>query len=365
MTNSEIIDTTKPPSVSYVHVENTGHSITPVVFNGNNYDEWSRSFQLALMAKGKLGYIDGTIVKPSATAATFDTWQSTNALVTMWIFNTIDSTIRSQISLRPEAKQVWSDIKTRFCQINEARIYQLQADLLACRQGPTESLVTYYGRMTAIWNAISELDALPSCSCNPCACDWLSIIITRREKKKVRDFLMGLDDRFANTRSQIIGITPLPSLDLIYNRLLQDEGVRNISSAIPESVPTAMAFAARLNNGSRQSGEGRSDSRINRRNPSAPSKYYCIACKMSGHSLKFCYQVTGNFPDCAVFVPDTRGKTGAERTQKNFSGPPPKAHMASSTGNPGASSQQSLSQFDKIDLNSLTPSQLEELGTLL
>ncbi|XP_074302336.1 uncharacterized protein LOC141633858 [Silene latifolia] len=168
MTNSEVINTTKPPSVSFVHVENTGHSITPVVFNGNNYDEWSRSFQLALMAKGKLGYLDGTITKPSSTDASFETWQSTNALVTMWIYNTIDSTLRNQIALRPEAKLVWADIKNRFCQINEARIYQLQADLMACRQGPTEPLVTYYGRMTAIWNAISNRMLSPACSCSPC-----------------------------------------------------------------------------------------------------------------------------------------------------------------------------------------------------
>ncbi|XP_074310510.1 uncharacterized protein LOC141646538 [Silene latifolia] len=272
MTNNEIVDTTKPPSYSYIHVEHPGHSITPVVFNGNNYDEWSRSFHLAIMAKGKLGYIDGTITKPSSTAATFETWQSTNALVTMWIFNTIEPALRNQIALRPEAKQVWTDIKNRFCQINEAQIYQLQADLLACRQGPTESLVAYYGRMTAIWNAISEIDALLSCSCNPCGCNWLNLINARREKRKVRDFLMGLDGRFTNTRSQIIGITTLPSLDLIYNRLLQDEGVRNIFATITESTPAAMAFAARFTHGSRPSGGGRGDVRNDRRNPSKPSK---------------------------------------------------------------------------------------------
>ncbi|XP_074290309.1 uncharacterized protein LOC141617038 [Silene latifolia] len=308
-----------------VHVENTGHSITPIPFNGNNYDEWSRSFQLALMAKGKLGYIDGSITKPAATADTFETWQSTNALVTMWIFNIIDSGIRNQIVLRPEAKQVWSDIKNRFSQVNESRIYQLQADLLACRQGPTESLVAYYGRMTAIWNSISDLDALSTCSCNPCQCDWLTLITARREKKRVCDFLIGLDDRFANTRSQIIGINPLPSLDLVYNRLLQDEGVRQLSLNKTESNPVPMAFAARVTQGNRQSGGGGRD---NRRNSSEPSKYYCIACKKSGHSLQFCYQVTGNYPEWwgdrlrpriylaqnatdltnTVFVPDPRSK---------------------------------------------------------
>ncbi|XP_074264249.1 uncharacterized protein LOC141586797 [Silene latifolia] len=389
MTNSAIVDTSKSSSISYIHVENTGHSITPVVFNGNNYDEWSRSFQLALMAKGKLGYIDGTIIKPSATAANLDTWQSTNALVTMWIFNTIDPSLRNQITLRPEAKQVWLDIKNRFNQINEARIYQLQADLLACRQGPTETMVAYYGRMTAIWNALSELDALPSCSCASCACDWMTIINARREKRRVRDFLMGLDERFSNTRSQILGISPLPSLDLIYNRLLQDDGMRTLSSTNKDATPTAMAFATRLHHGSRQSGGGRSEPKSDRRNSSEPSKYFCIACQKPGHSLKFCFQVTGNFPDwwgdrprhriyidpnatdmsSAVFVPDPRGKSQASSSKPAGSGSTPKAHMASvhaaSTTNAASSSRPPLAQFDKLDLNSLTPSQLEELGRLL
>ncbi|XP_074306365.1 uncharacterized protein LOC141641609 [Silene latifolia] len=287
MTNSAIVEHSKTPSYTMVHDEHMGHSITPVVFYGNNYDEWSRSFNLALMAKGKLGFIDGTINKPAAAADTFETWQSTNALVTMWIFNTIEPALHNQISLRPEAKQVWQDIKNRFNQINESRIYQLQADLLACRQGPTESLVAYYGRMTAIWNALSKLDALPSCSCNPCNCDWLNIITARREKIRVCDLLIGLDDRFANTRYQIIGITPLPSLDLVYNRLLQDEGVRLLTLNKTERTPTPMAFAARANQGSQQpNGRGGRDGR---RTSSEPSKYYCIACKKSGHSLQFCY----------------------------------------------------------------------------
>ncbi|XP_074306286.1 uncharacterized protein LOC141641526 [Silene latifolia] len=123
------------------------------------------------MAKGKLGYINGTIKKPSSTADSYESWESTNALVTLWIFNKIAPSVRKQISLRPEAKQVWEDIKNRFCQTNEARVYQLQAELMACRQGPTESLMDYNGRLTTIWDAIIEHDPLPKCSCNPCSCD--------------------------------------------------------------------------------------------------------------------------------------------------------------------------------------------------
>ncbi|XP_074269033.1 uncharacterized protein LOC141592318 [Silene latifolia] len=399
MTNpnsGQVVDSTKPPSYSLVHVEHTGHSITPVVFNGNNYDEWSRSFHLALMAKGKLGYIDGTITKPSATSEKFETWQSTNALVTMWIFNTIESSLRRQISLRPEAKQVWLDLKNRFSQANEARVYQLQTELLACRQRPTETLVAYYGRMTAIWDELLEQDPLPSCSCNPCTCDWVTLMAARREKTRVRDFLMGLDDRFSNTRTHIIGITPLPSLDLIYYRLLQDEGVRNLSSNSSDKQPDAMAFAAHVSHGSRPSGGGGRSER-------QPSKYFCIACQKSSHSLKFCYQVTGKYPEWwgdrprpriyldpnatdltnAVFVPDPRSKGQTETrgisslssgqktlgtTSKVAGDHPPKALMASGKAAMHAapsSSHSSLASFDNIDLNSLTPQQLDELSNLL
>ncbi|XP_074307302.1 uncharacterized protein LOC141642406 [Silene latifolia] len=367
MTNPEqsLIETPPPqPNYSVVHVEHTGHSITPVVFNGKNYDEWSRSFHLALIAKGKIGYINGTIIKPSPTSDKLESWTSTNALVTMWIFNTIAPGLRQQISLRPEAKHVWLDIKNRFSQSNEARIYQLQAELLACRQGPTESLMDYYGRMTAIWDAIIEHDTFPSCSCNPCACDWMNIINSRREKKRVRDFLMGLDDRFSNSRSQIISINPLPNLDLVYNRLLQDEGVRNFSYPKPETVPDAVAFAARVNHGSHNSGGGGRNFKPESQSSSVlsnPNRPFCIACKRHGHYFKKCYRITGEFPERwgerprdriyispdatdlsnAIFVPDTNGRAHWERVKQKSAGSNPRVHMVagSSSGNGGGTSQ--------------------------
>ncbi|XP_074314529.1 uncharacterized protein LOC141649747 [Silene latifolia] len=389
MTNTEVVINPSPtPSYNLVHVEHTGHSITPIVFDGTNYDEWSRSFLLALLAKGKVGYVDGTVKTPSPTSDTFEAWQSTNALVTMWIFNTLHPNLRKQIGLRPEAKQVWLDLKNRFCQANEARIYQLQTDLHACRQGASESLVDYYGRLTAIWDALMDQNPLPKCACADCKCNWKILIGAEREKTRVRDFLMGLDSRFSNTRSQILGISPLPSLDIIYNRLLQDEGVRNLSTKT-ETKSDVMAFVARASNGSRSStGEGR-------RNPNEPSKYFCVICQKPGHHIRFCYQVTGNYPDTwgdrprprvslepAVFealcqVPSRpnghpdRGSVRQNPGQHASSASHPKAHIASgkSVAAPvsaaASSSQTQLARFDNIDLNTLTPEALEELGRLL
>ncbi|KAK9713396.1 hypothetical protein RND81_06G024700 [Saponaria officinalis] len=108
-------------------------------------------------------------------------------------------------------------MKNRFCQGNDPRIFKLEADLIACRQGATESLMSYYGRLIKIWDDILLFDPLPSCDCKPCNCNWVTKMDARREKKQARDFLMGLDARFDNARSQILSLTPLPNLDLIYN----------------------------------------------------------------------------------------------------------------------------------------------------
>ncbi|XP_074289232.1 uncharacterized protein LOC141614386 [Silene latifolia] len=164
MTNSEttqVIDPTpKPQSYTYVPVKNPSNNITQIAFNGTNFDKWSSGLTLALLAKGKLGYVNGTIPKPATNVVDFESWRSQNALVTAWLYNSLDPTIRRTISYRPEAKLMWVDIRNRFCQNNDARIFRLQAKLVSCRQGPTETLINYYGRLTKLWDDIQEADPI-------------------------------------------------------------------------------------------------------------------------------------------------------------------------------------------------------------
>ncbi|XP_074318878.1 uncharacterized protein LOC141655712 [Silene latifolia] len=325
----------------------------------------------------------------------FKTWRSTNALVTAWIFNSIETELRRSIAYRPEARLVWTNIQQQFCQGNDARVYRLQAEIIACRLSHTESFMAYYGRITSLWDDLMEHDPIPSCSCKTCPCDWVSIFESRREKKRVRDFLIGLDDRFDNARSQILGTDPIPNLNLVYNRLLQEEGVRSFSLNKPDSQPDPMAFAARVNHGSKPvGGGGNRDSKPDRHNN--PNRPFCIACQKHGHYLRTCYLVTGNFPDWwgdrprdriqidpnatdmsqAVYIPDPRGgRTQQNRHKGSAHGFVPRIHIASSivpsTGhgngshgngaNGVASSNSSLNALGKIDFNSLNPQELEEI----
>ncbi|XP_074266497.1 uncharacterized protein LOC141589772 [Silene latifolia] len=394
MTNPSQNTSQTHTAVSVVQFENPGSRITHIAFNGNNYDEWSRAFRLALLAKDKMGYIDGSITKPAETADEFKTWRSTNALVTAWIYNSIETELAKSISYRPEAKLIWDTIKQRFSQDSEARIYRLKAEIIACRQAPNESLMTYYGRLTSLWDELLEHDALPSCSCKSCPCDWVSIFYSRREKERVRDFLMGLDDRFDTARSQIIGITPLPNLNLVYNRLLQEEGVRSLSKHTPETRPEPMAFAAKVHHGSKSGKGGSRDFVSDRSNNSAPNQSnnpnrpYCIVCQKHGHYLRTCYSVTGNFPDWwgdrprdrvyidpnatdlsqAVFVPDPR-RNKTDRSKPHVTGSNgARANMASASGAAsvpsGNTPSSSLNNFDRIDFNKLDARELEEISQM-
>ncbi|XP_074289517.1 uncharacterized protein LOC141614673 [Silene latifolia] len=261
MTNHEIPHESKSESksttyFSIVPVENPGANITQTFLTRKNYDEWYRTFRLALLAKGKLDYIDGTISKPPPSDPEYKSWRSANALVSAWIYNSIIPDLRTSITLPEEATQLWNDIKQRFTLVNDAHIFQLESDIIACKQGPTESIMAYYGRIKKLWDDLLESDALPDCHCNPCSCNLLKHLERRRDKKRVRSFLMGLDARYGVLRSHILGTDPLPSLNQIYNRLQHEEGMRHtLDNPTPDSRPEPMAYATTVTNyGSRNTG---------------------------------------------------------------------------------------------------------------
>lgn len=60
--------------------DNPRNIITPIQLKGHNYDEWARAIRTSLNAKRKLGFIDGTIVKPTATEKLED-WSTVHSML--------------------------------------------------------------------------------------------------------------------------------------------------------------------------------------------------------------------------------------------------------------------------------------------
>ncbi|KAL0333051.1 UNVERIFIED_CONTAM: hypothetical protein Scaly_2206600 [Sesamum calycinum] len=78
---------------------------TPLV--GNNYLMWSRSVKVALTAKMKLSFIDGTYLKPIGNVEECKQWIRIDSMVFSWIMNSISKDIAKAFFHAKSARSLW------------------------------------------------------------------------------------------------------------------------------------------------------------------------------------------------------------------------------------------------------------------
>ena len=88
---------------------------------------------MALQAKNKLGFVDGTLIKPSIEKDVSN-WARCNDLVSSWILNSVSLNIRNSILYAETTYGIWNDLKERFSQSNALKIYQLKQSISALKQ---------------------------------------------------------------------------------------------------------------------------------------------------------------------------------------------------------------------------------------
>ncbi|XP_042969209.1 uncharacterized protein LOC122301926 [Carya illinoinensis] len=129
--SASISNTTNMESSPY-HLQNSdspGAILVSNVLTGENYHTWSRSMIMALKAKNKIGFVNGSIVRPASTDTSSDLWERCNNMVSSWIISSVSREIGASIICAQTAKDMWQEIKNRFTQGNGPRIFQLQKDL--------------------------------------------------------------------------------------------------------------------------------------------------------------------------------------------------------------------------------------------
>ncbi|PKI69406.1 hypothetical protein CRG98_010204 [Punica granatum] len=76
---------------------------------------------MALRAKNKVGFIDGTLPEPANDNPNKPIWVMINSLVLMWIVNLLERDLQSRIACIENARILWEDLKQRFTQGNESK----------------------------------------------------------------------------------------------------------------------------------------------------------------------------------------------------------------------------------------------------
>ncbi len=98
------------------HANSLGSVLVSALLDGDNYRTWSRSMIMALTAKNKLGFVDGSIVKPAPAASTYLPWIRCNTMVLSWILNSFSKDIAASVIYLNTAHEIWLNLKERFSQ---------------------------------------------------------------------------------------------------------------------------------------------------------------------------------------------------------------------------------------------------------
>lgn len=82
--------------------------------HGANYDEWALNLRLALRARKKFGFADGSIPKRADDFEDLEDWWANNAMVVSWIKQTVAPDLSSSLSHHEIAHDLWMHIQKRF-----------------------------------------------------------------------------------------------------------------------------------------------------------------------------------------------------------------------------------------------------------
>jgi len=286
-TYSAVISIDDASSPYYLHHgDSPGSVLVSQLLHGENYHTWSRSMIMALTAKNKIGFIDGSITKPSSTTdALHRPWIRSNNMVLSWLLNSISKDIAASVIYINTAQEMWLDLKERFSQRNGPRIFQLQKAISAHTQG-SESVSLYFTKLKGLWDELVNYRPIPECSCGSSKSN-----LDYQHQDYVFQFLMGLNDSFSHIRGQILLIDPMPPINKVFSLVLQEERQRNISILSPSQETVAM-FTRSNQPQPQQPRFGKPTYSQNFRK----ERPLCTHCGLLGHLVDKCYKLHGYPP---------------------------------------------------------------------
>uniref|UniRef100_A0A803LI92 Retrotransposon Copia-like N-terminal domain-containing protein n=1 Tax=Chenopodium quinoa TaxID=63459 RepID=A0A803LI92_CHEQI len=257
-----------PTSVFYIHPSDMNSlQLVSTKFNGEGYADWRRSMTIALSAKNKLGFVDGTIPKPYPTHETYKAWERCNDMIISWILYNLDTIIARSVLYFNSAAEIWKDLEDIYGFTSGPQLYSLERQLSEVNQN-TESIAAFFTKMKMLWDELNAASPLP--------------------------FLMKLNEHYTSVRCNILMLNPLPNLSQAYRLLIQEERHKELSTMHMNGKGNqeSMVFAERKksNQQFQRNTNYRTRSQTNTR---SGSSLFCNHCNRPGHSIDNCWKLHG------------------------------------------------------------------------
>ncbi|PKI59598.1 hypothetical protein CRG98_020007 [Punica granatum] len=234
---------------------------------------------IALRARNKLAFIDGSLEKPGDEEPLRERWERCNSTVLAWLFNTMEGSLQSTVAYAVDAKNLWDDLKERFSEGNQSRVFPIKTEICLLRQEGL-SVREYFGKLKLLWDELEFYLEHPGCSCGAS-----TTIAAQREAERCYQFLMGLTSEFNTIRSTILSIEPLPNLNKAYKMVANEERQKMVTRS-REAVPELAVFLAKEDAKLGWTGGSRWQS-------SAEGKGTCSYCGKMGHTKNTCWALIG------------------------------------------------------------------------
>ncbi|GJS42865.1 cysteine-rich receptor-like protein kinase 8 [Tanacetum coccineum] len=242
MVNNNISQSQPPPQQPQDDINSPNHPlflhpqdhpglvlISKKLTGSDNYGSWKRSMMIALNAKNKMKIVKGDFKKPAINANTRALWERTNDMIISWILNTITE--------------------------------QISNSLMQLKKNNT-AIEIYYHKLKGLWDDYDTLEAPYMCVC-VCDCKNRRVHGERDQRKRLIQFLMGLDECYANIRGQILLMNPMPTVAKAYSMIRQEEKQRE---GFALKIPVSTALSAHSNNYRNSYSNGLNNGGRNRRN---------------------------------------------------------------------------------------------------
>ncbi|KAG8650811.1 hypothetical protein MANES_07G076428v8 [Manihot esculenta] len=176
------------------------------------FDLRNRAIRIALGAKQKLDFIEGTVPLSRKDTKLYEQWKRCDYVVTSWILNSISKDLVDGFIYTTSSRDMWNEISKRFEKSNESQIYELHRKI---------SLITQENGL----DEIGPIEVLPLYSCG-----GSKAIDDVNNRNRFIQFLMGLNKNFNSIRDQILYLDPLPLINNAYSTALKHESQKEILS---------------------------------------------------------------------------------------------------------------------------------------
>lgn len=252
----------------YLHPSDANNFLLVEKLQGTtNYRSWKLSMEIALASKRKLGFITGAIKKDPADTVKAEAWETCNCMIISWILSSMTDPIKRSVMFVNNAHQIWTQLEKRFSLTNGSRKYKLNKDVYEAKQ-QGKPISDYYTTMRCYGEELESLNTLPPITTvNSEINEFVNALNQQKDELKLFQFLNGLDEEYATQRSQLLMMSPLPSVETACSHLEQEQSQREILTNVKEEMETLAMFSK---------GAG------------GVERPHCTACNKSGHSREKC-----------------------------------------------------------------------------